>query len=392
VLLARVLDRWSSAPAGPSAWPQFEAEVPSDLLSYPGERRNHDDEAQAASERPLHEFWTLHPEASEAMARHGLGYLLPTLPRLASAIRAVRIATRLRPATTTEADDPAGLTAALRDEARRIGASTLGIASRDDAYTFAEVDAQQFSKVVVCVVEQDWELTQRIPSDDAEAAAMHGYVEGMRRTALLATFLKQRGFAAAPQGFMGDGVAIHYAVQAGLGQLGLNGQLLTPQAGSRCRLLLLTTDAPLVEDQPVDYGMHGLCDECRICVRRCPVGAIPQQRKPYRGVTKAKLNTSRCLPVVVQASGCGVCMKVCPIQRYGLQAVLDHRARTGAILGKGSDELEGYDWPLDGKRYGPSRTPLVDAETLNDVPFDPQRAEPPAGVKPIRFVGAGLKP
>jgi epoxyqueuosine reductase len=39
---------------------------------------------------------------------------------------------------------------------------------------------------------------------------------------------------------------IAYAVAAGLGQLGLNGQLLSPYAGSRCRLNVLTTNAPLV--------------------------------------------------------------------------------------------------------------------------------------------------
>jgi ferredoxin len=220
-------------------------------------------------------------------------------------------------------------------------------------------------------------------------AAFHGYVEGMDRTAALTEWLKERGYRAVPQGFPGDGIAIHYGVASGLGQLGLNGQLLTPEAGSRCRLLLLTTDAPLVHDAPVDYGLHGVCDECRACVRNCPVGAIPQTRKPYRGVVKAKLNTARCLPVVVQASGCAICMKVCPVQRYGLEKVLDHRAETGAILGLGSDELEGYDWPLDGKHYGPGETPKPGPDVVRnpELVFDPERPRPAAGMKPINFVG-----
>ena len=42
--------------------------------------------------------------------------------------------------------------------------------------------------------------------------------------------------------------------------------------------------------------------------------------------------------------------KVCPVQRYGLKAVLDHYNSTGGkILGKGSEELEGY--ALKGKGY-----------------------------------------
>jgi hypothetical protein len=37
--------------------------------------------------------------------------------------------------------------------------------------------------------------------------------------------------------------------------------------------------------------------------------------------------------------------------------VLEEFASTGRILGKGSDELEGYVWPVDGKRYGPGEKP-----------------------------------
>jgi ferredoxin len=159
----------------------------------------------------------------------------------------------------------------------------------------------------------------------------------------------------------------HYAVQAGLGQMGFNGQLLTPQAGSRCRLCLITTDAPLTRDQPRDLGIPRLCEECRICVRRCPSGAIPARRAEFRGVEKNKLNLARCFPVVAQATGCSVCMKVCPVQRYGLAAVLSEYKQSGRILGKDTDELEGYRWPLDGRHYGPGTRPAL-AASFFDVP------------------------
>ena len=59
-------------------------------------------------------------------------------------------------------------------------------------------------------------------------------------------------------------------VAAGLGQLGANGQLLTPHAGARCRLQIITTDAPVTFDEPVDYGFHAFCQVCQVCVNRCP--------------------------------------------------------------------------------------------------------------------------
>src|SRR5262249_2770791 len=143
-----------------------------------------------------------------------------------------------------------------------------------------------------------------------------------------------------------------------------NGQLLTPQAGSRCRICLITTNATLVGDGPVDYGIHKICDECQLCVRRCPPGAIPKTRSDHRGVMKIKIKPDRCLPTMMHTHGCAICMKVCPVQRYGLEAVSSHYMETGKIMGKGTDELEGYDW-IDGRHYGPRQKPRITQELLH---------------------------
>jgi hypothetical protein len=76
-------------------------------------------------------------------------------------------------------------------------------------------------------------------------------------------------------------------------------------------------------------------------------------------------------------------MKVCPIQRYGLDRVTAHFVGTGAILGKGSDELEGFMW-IDGRRYGPGEKPRITKEFLKpmNLDFDPARKEPPALTSP----------
>jgi ferredoxin len=130
----------------------------------------------------------------------------------------------------------------------------------------------------------------------------------------------------------------------------------------------------------VDYGIHAICDQCQLCVRRCPPGAIPNYRREHRGVVKAKIKIDRCMPVMAQSHACGVCMKVCPVQRYGLERVKEHLAATGTILGKGSDELEGYDW-VDGRRYGPGEKPRLDHEFLHppDLVLDATRTKPAAG-------------
>ncbi len=82
--------------------------------------------------------------------------------------------------------------------------------------------------MIVCVLEQNYAATQTIPSLRADRATMATYAEMMQLAARLAAFLHQQGFRAHAHDFVGQTVVIHYGVAAGLGQLGLNGQLLTP--------------------------------------------------------------------------------------------------------------------------------------------------------------------
>jgi epoxyqueuosine reductase len=254
---------------------------------------------------------------------------------------------------------PAELTRGLKERGKEIGVSAVGVAIYDERWVFEPYrgDGEAGDRVVICIVEQNWEATQRIPSARSERSALNAYGRGIPLTDELAEFLRCRGYSARAGDAAGRMMVIPFAVAAGLGQLGLNGQLLSPFAGSRCRLFAITTNAPLVPDAPVDYGIPAICDSCQICVRRCPSGAIRSTRSSSRGVTKAKIKTERCVPMMVAADGCAVCMKVCPVQRYGLPAVIDEYRRTGEIKGKGTDELEGYHWPVDRMHYGPGEKP-----------------------------------
>jgi Pyruvate/2-oxoacid:ferredoxin oxidoreductase delta subunit len=149
-------------------------------------------------------------------------------------------------------------------------------------------------------------------------------------------------------------------VKAGLGQLGACGYLLTPHVGSRCRIMMVTTDANVTYDKPVDYGMHAFCQVCQVCVNRCPGRALMRDKIWWRGVEKNKLYFKRCRPVMARYLGCGICMKVCPVQKYGMKNTMDHYAATGQVLGKGTHDLEGYE--LEGKGYfGPGELPIFES-------------------------------
>jgi epoxyqueuosine reductase len=349
-------------------WLQNEAiSVPPALLTQPGIRRDRAEEARVEERDPLRSWLLRHVDTLESIFRWGWAYQLPMAPRRFRLERAAQRLAAVPPAAIVPADDPAELTREVKELAATLGINACGIAAYDTKYTFLERQKHKVGeRIVVCVLESNWAATQKAPSALAEKAQLAANVELSRRMLELEKFLKSRGYKVRQSNH--DHVILHYAVESGLGQLGVNGQVLTPFAGSRCRFATLDTDAPLLLDGPVDFGVPPVCDACQVCVRRCPSGAIPKTRALYRGVEKAKINTARCAPTVAKAHHCAVCMKVCPVQRYGLQPVLDEFARSGRILGKDTNELEEY--VFEGRLYEVGERPKLKNEWFTEIPYE----------------------
>ena len=260
------------------------------------------------------------------------------------------------------------LTDDIRRFARELGFGEVGFTRYDRHYTFAGKKRwARFENAICLAVEQDYRKTQTAPGIEADLARFETYEVQMQWCLDLCDYLRSRGYRAQlHDGIDNSGPYIPLFVAAGLGQLGANGQLLSPHFGSRSRLMLVTTDAPVTYDEPVDYGIHKFCQQCQVCVNRCPGRAITRDKIWWRGVEKNKLIYSRCRPIYVTYHGCGVCMTVCPVQRYGMKPVMEHYIQTGEVLGKGTENLEGYS--VEGKGYfGHDELPHFDRE-LFDIP------------------------
>ena len=266
-------------------------------------------------------------------------------------------------APTAEPDPEREVTEDIRSKARELGFGEVGFTRYDRRYTYASKKRwAKFTHAICLALEQDYYQTQTIPSLEAEFAHFGTYEIAGELALNLAEYIRSLGYYAqvhSPND--NSGVFIPLFVEAGLGQLGANGQLLSPHFGSRARLMLITTDAPVVHDDPVDYGINKFCEQCQVCVVRCPARALLREKVWYRGVQKNKLVYDRCRPVMVTYEGCAVCMKVCPIQRYGMKPVMQHYVETGEILGKGTPNLEGYEL-RDKGYFGPGELPHFDRE------------------------------
>ncbi len=107
------------------------------------------------------------------------------------------------------------------------------------------------------------------------------------------------------------------AVQAGMGEIGRNGFLITPTLGSRVRLSAVLTDMPLVVDEPIDIAVEEFCENCMKCADTCPSDSIPTTGKAeYNGILKWKVEAETCSAYWNKVgTDCAICMAICPYSK-----------------------------------------------------------------------------
>jgi len=314
---------------------------------YPQETQN----IEKAADRQW--VWTVYPpEVLEHRKRHD--EINEPL------VDAAAVSGDLEPTGTPTGED---VTELIRLKARELGFGEVGFTKYDRRHTYTSKKRWvKFDHAICVALEQDYVQTQSLPSMDAEFAHFGTYeIEGALLLDL-ADYIRSLGYRAQIHSPNDNSAAyIPMFVAAGLGSLGANGQLLSPHFGSRARLAMITTDAPVTYDEPIDYGIHQFCQVCQVCVNRCPGRALVRDKVWWRGVEKNKLIYERCRPVMARYDGCAVCMKVCPIQRFGMPAVMEHYVATGEVLGKGTHLLEGYTF-LERGYFGPGELPQFDRQ------------------------------
>ena len=111
------------------------------------------------------------------------------------------------------------------------------------------------------------------------------------------------------------------AVRAGMGIIGRNGLLITPQYGSRVAIILLATDLPVPNDG-VRKDDCAQCDGCGRCEKACPLNAIDSEGMSHpercmrnfmmEGVVAPEEARAR---MGMRLIGCDICQRVCPMQR-----------------------------------------------------------------------------
>ncbi|MBM3137690.1 MAG: tRNA epoxyqueuosine(34) reductase QueG, partial [Chloroflexi bacterium] len=111
-----------------------------------------------------------------------------------------------------------------------------------------------------------------------------------------------------------------FALQAGLGWIGKNSLLISPQFGSFCLLGCLFLDLELTPDLP--FSGDG-CGECEICIQTCPTHCINENRtiQAELCISYQTIENQYEIPESLREKldgwvfGCDVCQMVCPENR-----------------------------------------------------------------------------
>ncbi|MFC1995375.1 reductive dehalogenase [Chloroflexota bacterium] len=232
-------------------------------------------------------------------------------------------------------NDLTKITKIVKKAARFFGASLVGVCELDRRWLYSHYYhnftkeyglikvPEEYKYAIAIATEMDYRGLEYSPTTSAGAVTGFGYTKQAFVAGLLAQFIRGLGYKAIPQG-NDTSLSIPIAIDAGLGELGRNGLLITEEFGPRVRISKIFTDLPLVPDEPIEFGVWEFCCKCRKCAETCPSKSIiydePTEEIPnisnMKGLFRWPVNGERCLAFwVANDSDCATCITVCPFNK-----------------------------------------------------------------------------
>lgn len=220
-----------------------------------------------------------------------------------------------------------GLKDEIKDASLKLGADLVGVASVDRFAGappgFGPADIMPGARSVVVMARK---IPDQLVYNNISTAYTNTFQDIVKRLDYLAcdlaVFVEKKGGQAMPvpaddpytyweaenRRGMGDLSHKHAARAAGLGILGKNTLLITPQYGNRVQLVSVITNLDL---EPDPLAEEQLCPpECRICLDACPAGALKEDQTVVQKLCREIIGKT--LPKGYWVYDCWECRRVCP--------------------------------------------------------------------------------
>jgi len=221
--------------------------------------------------------------------------------------------------------NPEEISRYLKVWSKKLGALDCGITILHDYHIYShagrkERRGQVLNKrhkfAIAFTVEMDKKMVDAAPKSVVVMESGQQYLEAGRVAIQISKFINKLGYdARAHIDANYEVVCPLVARDAGLGEIGRMGVLMTPKHGPRVRIGVVTTNIPLLPDvvNP-NYSVIDFCTICKKCAHSCPSQAISfNDREEINGVLRWQINQEKCFTIWCKlGTDCSHCLSVCP--------------------------------------------------------------------------------
>lgn len=227
-------------------------------------------------------------------------------------------------------EDMTQFTKEVKETALKFGASLVGICELNHKWIYKNNRhgesiniPQEYTHAIVMAIEMNEDIFNS-PDWSAVTSGGISYSQMAFVSASLAQFIRHLGYKAISAG-NDTALNIPLAIDAGLGELGRNGMLVTPELGSKVRICKVFTDIPLEVDKSIDFSLQNFCKKCKLCIEACEVSAISCDADPsYKiksvsnnpGIKRWVVDVEKCYMFWIEnGGGCSSCIAACPFSK-----------------------------------------------------------------------------
>ncbi len=221
--------------------------------------------------------------------------------------------------------DQVEITRFIKKWAVKLGACNIGITELKDYHKYSVVGrGADYGKpvelnhryAIALTVEMDKTLIDTAPLASETLETSHKYLKSGEIAVQIASFIRRLGYEARAH-IDGDYrvVCPLVARDAGLGDIGRMGLLMTAGQGARVRIAVVTTNLDLdIDRNKIEHSMTEFCRICKKCASTCPGNAISKnEMQEIDGVTRWQINQEKCFTYWSRSgTDCGRCIAVCP--------------------------------------------------------------------------------
>ncbi|MDI6643521.1 MAG: 4Fe-4S binding protein [Methanobacteriaceae archaeon] len=191
----------------------------------------------------------------------------------------------------------------------------------------------QYPNTIVLTMEMSKEIIETPPGPEALELNNAAYEKLGKLTYKISDYLRENGFATQVAHPFGNLVNFSpLAQKAGMGHIGKNGLLITPELGPRQKIsAIFVSIAKLpLKDDNLHTWIPEYCEICGKCIKACPEEALIETETCCSG-KQVEFIQKLCIGC---SQGCTYCIEACPFDEKGYDEVKNKFDKINAKLRK----------------------------------------------------------